>query len=246
MILSIIVLFLGVIGLFYAIKIKRIKSTIENSSIVSFSALKEMIGSGEADVNTKIATEIEGIISDKSYIVSPVSSTRCVYYTHVVKEKFKEKYYTYINNRKRVAWATKYDTITDTSDAVNFEVIAENGDSVMVCPSYSNIYLPKKHKTFTPKNRSVGHDIKILGEETVECSLPVGHKVYVVGEAKIVDGSLLLCKSDDKNSPMVIADTTKDKYYKQQSIIYTIMFYVSILNIVLGSALLIITIVTGK
>lgn len=245
MILAIAIMLIGFVGLFYYKKSRNVRSIMNEVIPIPFGTLKEMILNGTADTNIKSIAEIEGIISDKKNIIAPLSGAKCVFYTHTVREKYKEKYYTYINNRKRVAWATKYRTLKEDSRGIVFEVVSDDGEQVFVNPIPSEIFLTDSHNEFIPIKKSVGYDIKILGEERKEKSLLVGTRIYVVGELNMQNNELVISKSDNPKLPMIIANKSKEQYYRQHGIMKWFFLILSIINISLGITLLIIEALKG-
>lgn len=245
MIISLITIGLGVLAFFLFLKYKKLSFAIKNVATTPIAILKEMLLNKELDVNSRFMTEIEGVVSDKYCLEAPFSKQKVVYCTAVEKEKYQEKYKYVVNNRTKTSWRTKYNILSDKYYSIRFEVNNSSGDSIIIDPTGSQLDLVLTFNQFFPDMKAVGHDLRRLGIEQKEKSLTVHTTVYAIGELKIENNEMILCKPANNSYPFIITNKTKSRINLETKIFKWLFLVLSILNFILGLTLLIINIVEG-
>lgn len=146
-----------------------------------------------SEVHKKIATtlgkdafaqtcEIEGVIECETPLVTPTSMTPCVAYTRTVTREYEERVTSTDSEGKRETRTERNsETLESQERRANFYVRDATGRT-LVLPEDAELDLVEVGNSFedAQANRWSGLT-RTLGKRTVECALPVGVKVFVLG-----------------------------------------------------------------
>ncbi|MCX7736786.1 MAG: E3 ubiquitin ligase family protein [Candidatus Kapabacteria bacterium] len=164
----------------------------------------------------KRIVEFNGTISDESFITSELSQKSCVYYNVKVEERYEETYYIQNKNRRERHTRTGTKTIRNEIYWNNFYVIKDNL-KIKVDPSNCReIDTTLAFSRYEPYKKSSGRDYRILGHQYTETLLPIGSKVYIVGEISYDGEDFLIKKPDDTSSPFIISMKSKEEILQKK------------------------------
>lgn len=126
--------------------------------------------------------EVEGVIECEAPLVTPTSMTPCVAYTRTVTREYEERVTSTDSEGKRESRTErKSETLESQERRATFYVRDATGRT-MVLPEDAELDLVEVGNNFeeAPSSRWSGLT-RTLGKRTVECALPVGVQVFVLG-----------------------------------------------------------------
>jgi hypothetical protein len=163
--------------------------------------------------------EVKGTIGCGQPITAELSGEPCVYYSMSVEERYEETYQEEDSEgRVRTATRTGSNTVAGNSRSTRFHVDDGTG-KIVVDPEGATIH---PHQTLDRYEPAIGGPEisfgsfsfspgmahggrQVLGYNYAESILPIGQRVYVIGEASDSDGDLVIRKPREKGKPFIVS-----------------------------------------
>lgn len=176
----------------------------------SAAALTELMTQVAAEVGAGSwceACEVEGTVECAAPLTAEVSGTACVYYASSVERQYEETVRE--NNQQRTQRGSE--TVAQNTQHVDF-VLRDGSGAITVLPAGADFEARKTVERFEPASGgglaltiggarielpALSGGRKTLGYKVVEHAIPVGARLYALGEAADRDGELVLRRPKD-------------------------------------------------
>ena len=210
-------------------EIKTIAAT-ETSTVAELKEVIEAITSslGNADMFRQ-QVEVKGLIHCSEPMIAELSAKPCVYAKSLYEEKFEEIY----THKGKTNTRQNSVVLADNTRSVIFQ-LEDNTGSITINPVGANVeaievvnrYEPNKNAEKLGTKRNLGHQYN-------EWILPVGQRIYVLGEINISNDRVVIEKPLQEAYPFLIthrleeqivgAKRAKARRYLIDSIVYLIL-----------------------
>jgi hypothetical protein len=186
--------------------------------------------------------EVKGKVICEEPVSSSESHTMCAMYRTVVKQKIREHYRSDGRNQTRTTWR-KTNEFTDARD---FYVEDATG-RVKVFPANAELILQQSADVYEDKGDSVlggmfdfSREDVLLAEQRTEEILPIGQKIYVLGELFQKEGEPIIVTPTD-GSRFLISVKSEEQLTADDQQSLTLNFYLGIGLTIGGIILLLVT-----
>ena len=226
MLFSIIGVVLAVIGFFLVQGSKQsagkslvINMTDESSSrnlLENYESLSNTHGKGSFNLYTKLY----GKAHSASPLIAEYTKKECVYYRVEIDREYEElESRTDKDGNVTKKWVRKFETVLNKDySADDFSVqdqygsiqINTRGAKMDTVETYSNFEKEQNQGggsgfSFAGVTINTGPTIRTIGFTHVERSIPIGQKLFVIGQANDNAGELIISKPTEKNKPYLIS-----------------------------------------
>ncbi|NET39988.1 MAG: hypothetical protein F6K19_49895 [Cyanothece sp. SIO1E1] len=191
-------------------ELKTITAT-ETSTVAELKEVIEAITSclGNADIFRQ-QVEVKGLIHCSEPMIAELSAKPCVYARSLYEEKFEETY-TYEGKTKTRQDSQDSVVLADNTCSVIFQLEDDTG-SITINPVGANVeaievvnrYEANKNAEKLGNKRSLGHQYN-------EWILPVGQRIYVLGEISISNDHVVIEKPLQEAYPFLITHRLEDQ-----------------------------------
>jgi hypothetical protein len=236
-------------------KLLEIKATKTSTAKELADISKEI--SGELGQNGAFAqiTEVKGVIECDRPLKSELAGAECVYYDSKVIREYEEDYYETDSktNRREHKTRRNSETLTHNTQSVEFYVRDATG-RVLVDPADANIDATENLDRFERGERAggrfsfggmeinlgsivfgAGGQTRTLGYRFCESILPVGRKLYVLGEATDRAGELSIRKPLDKSGKFIISLKSEEELVRSTESAIAYLLYGGIALVAIGA-----------
>ncbi len=174
--------------------------------------LKElMVNRADAESFNQVV-DFCGTIDPNSVIAGEYSGSNCIYYEIKETELYEQSYYKDKGNYS-VRKSRKGTRIVNHSECYcKFSLLDKDGGCIIVEPSdykYTNLETTYSH--YEPYDGNSGRDYQVLGHTIEEKAFLADKPLYVAGSIKLENDELIISRPEDKQSPFIISNKTKDE-----------------------------------
>ncbi len=174
--------------------------------------------------------EVKGSIKCENPLTAELSNRECVYYSMSVTREYEETYTAYDEKNRPVRRTRRAsDTISSNTQSVQFFVEDDTG-KILVNPNDASIDATKTVDRFEPYGRgansisfgsfsmsvpSLAGGTKTLGYRYQESIIPLGQRIYVLGEASDSSGELMIQKPKESKESFLISLKSEEEIISQ-------------------------------
>ncbi len=232
-------------------KLLEVKST-QTSSAIDLSELHQAVASEIGPGAFARPAEIKGMCESDNPLTGELSDQPCLWYSMQVEELYQETY-TETDSEGRTVTRTRNgsNVVASNTRSIPFAVRDETG-TVLIYPDGAQIEGRKVVDRHEPAGGELGtisfgkfsmainpgNGRRITGYHYVEHILPVGERLYVLGEASDRDdGKLAFRASLEKGKPFIVSVRSEEEIAKGLETSAKIMEWIGYALIAVGAAL---------
>lgn len=229
------IILIGLAGLLWYFK-RKSEGKLHHLEITDVSLTSNVIENYKSLLDTygpgsfSLYVELKGTAFSEQPLKSEFSEQDSVYYKAVVTREYEELQITKNSDGTETErWVKKSDVVSSHSNTAHDFAVKDDSGIILVDPDSADIHTKKTYSHFesgsdpgtSRMNVSLGGyslksgpKVKTIGFKYEEYSIPVGHSLFVAGDANDRSGRLMVSKPQDKEMPFIVSVKSEDEIIK--------------------------------
>lgn len=225
----------------------------ETATVKGLKELAEAVGSDPAvgKGNFRQLAEIKGTAVCDRPLTSELAQAACVHYTFTVTREYEEKYWETDSKGNQVQRTRRgSEQVAHNTRTVPFQLDDGTGTIGLSSLEGASLDLVKSHSSFQPASGGMqigsfllnlaGLGSNTLGFRYEEKILPVGQRLYALGEASDASGSLELVRPSQKNDLFIVSVKSEEELVKNAKTASTGLTIGAVVALLAGLAVVVI------
>jgi hypothetical protein len=196
-------------------------------------------------------TEVKGIVRCQAPLTSELAKIPCVYYHMTITRQYEETYHER-DQQGRMVTRTREgsDEVASHTRLTLFQIEDQTG-RITIDPTDSQLTTEKVYTRFEPGSQLdaayaiiTGAGSRTLGYEYEEWAIPVGHQLYVLGEATDASGELRVQRPADKGQHFIVSTRSEEALTARATTIIRVLQVSVVVTLLAGIGLIIVDVIT--
>jgi hypothetical protein len=191
-------------------------------------------------------TEVKGIVRCQAPLTSEIAKIPCVYYHMTITRQYEERYHER-DQQGRMVTRTRQgsDEVASNTRRTLFQIEDETG-CITIDSTDGQLTTEKVHSRFEPGSQldaaysmMTGAASRTLGYTYEKWAIPVGHRLYVLGEATDTSGELRVQRPTDKGQHFLVSTKTEEALTTRATTIIRVLQVCVVVALLAGLGLII-------
>jgi hypothetical protein len=190
-------------------------------------------------------TEVKGIVRCDAPLTSELAKIPCVYYHMTITRQYEETYHER-DQQGRMVTRTRQgsDEVASHTRRTLFQIEDQTG-CITIDPTDGQLTTEKVHSRFEPgswldaaHSIATGAGSRTLGYGYEEWAIPVGHRLYVLGEATDTSGELRIQRPADKGQHFLVSTKSEEALTARAATIMRVLQVCAVVALLAGIGLI--------
>jgi E3 Ubiquitin ligase len=190
-------------------------------------------------------TEVKGIVQCQAPLTSELAKIPCVYYHMTITRQYEETYQEQDQRGKLVIRTRQGSHEVASNERRTLFQIEDQTGRITIDPTDGQLTTEKVHARFDPGSWvDAAYSIatragsRTLGYAYEEWAIPVGHQLYVLGEATDTSGELRVQRPADKGQPFMVSTKGEEALTARATTIIRILQVCAVVALLAGIGLM--------
>jgi hypothetical protein len=190
-------------------------------------------------------TEVKGIVRCDAPLTSELAKIPCVYYHMTITRQYEETYQERDQQGRSVTRTRQGSHEVASHTRLTLFQIEDQTGRITVDPTDGQLTTEKVHSRFEPGSCldaaysiGTGAGSRTLGYEYEEWAIPVGHRLYVLGEATDISGELRIQRPADKDQHFLVSTKSEEALTARAATIIRVLQVCAVVALLAGIGLI--------
>jgi E3 Ubiquitin ligase len=190
-------------------------------------------------------TEVKGIVRCDAPLTSKLANIPCVYYHMTVTRQYEETYREQDQHGKMVARTRQGSHEVASHTRLTLFQIEDHTGRITIDPTDGQLTTEKVHSRFEPGSRvdaasaiGTGAGSRTLGYAYEEWAIPVGHRLYILGEATDTRGELRIQRPADQGQHVLVSTKSEEALTARAATIIRVLHVCAVIALLAGIGLM--------